>query len=319
MGPHELAGTARDWHVACAGLPGRTLHDDAAARDYLETWFVAYRVTSANSNKGRFTGYYEPKLNGALAPTESYKVPIYGRPADLLSIELDQFYEGFDGVQVVGRIAPGHVVPYYSRAEIDNGALLGRGIELLWVDDAVDAFVLHIQGSGRIATSDGSSIRVGFSGSNGHPFFAVGRALIAEGKLESGKACMGAIRDWMSRNEQDAANYMQRNDRYIFFRTVAGEGPIGALGVPLTAGRSLAIDPKFIPLGAPIWLNSTWPRSDRPLRRLMVAQDVGGAIKGPIRGDFYWGSGDLALEKAGCMNEEGEYYVLLPKSTAGLK
>ena len=157
-------------------------------------------------------------------------------------------------------------------------------------------------------------MRVGFAESNGHPFYAIGRALIESGELDRASTSMQEIRRWLRAHPERARELMQRNPRYIFFRLIEGEGPVGAQGVPLTPGRSLAIDPGFLPLGAPLWLDTTWPASERPLRRLMVAQDSGSAIKGPVRGDFYWGTGEDALEQAGRMRQRGRYWLLLPRS-----
>ena len=200
--------------------------------------------------------------------------------------------------------------------EIDAGALAGRGLELLWAADPVDAFFLHVQGSGRVIFPDGRVQRVGFAGSNGHSFYAIGRALIEEGIVSREESSMQKIRDWLRANPDKAREVMQRNARYIFFRTIDGDGPIGAQGVPLTPGRSLAVDSSLLPLGVPLWLDTTWPATDKPLRRLMVAQDVGSAIKGAVRGDFFWGSGEPALEQAGRMKQTGRYYLLLPKPVA---
>jgi len=163
---------------------------------------------------------------------------------------------------------------------------------------------------------DGRALRVGFAGSNGRPFYAIGRALIDEGVVSRERASMQAIRDWMRANPARANEIMHRNERFIFFRLIEGEGPIGAQGVPLTPARSLAVDPAFLPLGVPLWLDTTWPASEKPLRRLMVAQDTGSAIKGPVRGDFFWGSGEPALEQAGRMKQTGRYWLLLPKPVA---
>ena len=237
-------------------------------------------------------------------------------PDDLVTVDLQRFSPDLAGKSVVGRVETGKLVPYHDRAAIDEGVLDGRELELIWLDDPVDAFFLHIQGSGKVLFEDGSVTRVGYAGSNGLKFYAIGRALIDEGKVPRNEASMQSIRDWLRANPAAGREVMQRNGRYIFFREVIGDGPIGAQGVPLTPGRSMAIDRSLLPLGAPFWLDTTWPGTDRPLRRLVVAQDVGSAIKGPVRGDLFWGAGEAALEYAGGMKQNGSYYLLLPKAVA---
>jgi membrane-bound lytic murein transglycosylase A len=290
--------------------------DDGALRAALTAHFVAFQVTDGAEASGLFTGYYEAELKGSLTPAQGYDWPLYRRPDDLVSVDLKRFDADLSGRRILGRTENGKLVPYHSRAQIDAGALAGRDLELLWVDDPVDAFFLHVQGSGRVTLPDGSARRVGFAGSNGLPFYAIGRALIDEGKVSRDKVSMQAIRDWLRANPEQAKEVMERNERYIFFRLIEGEGPVGAQGVALTAGRSLAVDSKHLPLGAPLWLDTTWPASDRPLRRLVVAQDTGSAIKGVLRGDLFWGFGEAALEQAGRMKQTGTYYLLLPKSVA---
>jgi membrane-bound lytic murein transglycosylase A len=316
LGPNGLAGMVRDWRHPCATLEQLPAGDDAALRAVLEAGFVPFEVAGPDTAEGLFTGYYEAELRGAARPDGVYRWPLFTLPEDMVTVELALFRADLQGERIYGRVQEGRLVPYYSRAEIDDGALTGRGLELLWVDDPVDAFFLHVQGSGQVALPDGSTIRVGFAGSNGRTFYAIGRALVDEGRVPRNRASMQGIRTWLRGNPQKAAAVMQRNPRYIFFRRIDGEGPIGAQGVALTAGRSLAVDPAFLPLGAPVWLDTTWPASDRPLRRLMVAQDSGSAIKGPVRGDFFWGAGEPALEQAGRMKQRGAYYLLLPRSVA---
>ncbi len=316
VGPDRLAGSVGDWRRPCIALVRSVDGDNNALRAILEAEFTPFQVIGAGKTEGMFTGYYEAELRGALQRGGPYRWPLFGLPMDLVSVDLGQFRADLDGERIYGRVRDRRLVPYFNRAEIDRGVLAERGLELLWVDDPVDAFFLHIQGSGRVKLPDGSTIRVGFAGSNGLPFYPIGRALIDEGKVPRNRASMQEIRKWLRGNPTKAAAMMQRNLRYIFFRKIDGEGPIGAQGVVLTPGRSLAVDPAFIPLGTPIWLDTTWPASDRPLRRLMVAQDTGSAIKGAVRGDFYWGTGEAALAEAGRMRQLGAYYLLLPNTVA---
>ena len=320
LGPDALAGTVADWRAPCAALDSLAPGDDAGLRELLEAQFRPFAVADASqpgkAHEGLFTGYYEAELNAAGDPRAPGATPLYRVPDDLVIADLALFRADLAGEKLVGRVQDGRLVPYLTRKEIDAGALDGRGLELVWAADPVDAFFLHVQGSGRVVFPDGQVKRVGFAGSNGHPFYAIGRALIDEGVIDRKSASMQKIRDWLRANPDKAAEMMQRNARYIFFREIEGEGPIGAQGVPLTPGRSLAVDSALLPLGVPLWLDTTWPASDRPLRRLMVAQDVGSAIKGAVRGDFFWGSGEAALAEAGRMKQSGRYYLLLPRTVA---
>ncbi|MEQ9608987.1 MAG: MltA domain-containing protein [Kiloniellaceae bacterium] len=316
LGPDALAGTVADWRQPCADLAAVPEGDDAVLRSLLEQDFQPFAVSDAGKVEGLFTGYYEAELKAAAAPTAPGATPLYRVPEDLVTVDLALFRADLRGEKLVGRVAGNQLVPYLTRKEIDAGALKDRGLELAWAADPVDAFFLHVQGSGRVVFPDGRVQRVGFAGSNGHPFYAIGRALIDEGIIDRKTASMQQIRDWLRANPEKAEEIMQRNARYIFFRPIDGEGPIGAQGVALTPGRSLAVDSSLLPLGAPLWLDTTWPATDKPLRRLMVAQDVGSAIKGAVRGDFFWGSGEPALEQAGRMKQSGRYYLLLPKAVA---
>lgn len=316
IGPEALAGTAADWRAPCQALTRVPPADDGALRDYLESWFRPYLASDSGAETGLFTGYYEAELRGAFARGGPYQTPLHRAPEDLVKVDPAEMGEDWPEDVTAARRVGGELEPYPSRAAIEEGALEGRDLELLWVDDPVDVFFLHVQGSGRVALPDGSAVRVGFAGANGHPFFAIGRALIDEGVLTRENVTAQAVRDWLRAHPEEGAELMRRNDRYIFFRLIEGEGPIGAAGVPLTPGRSLAVDPAFLAYGLPLWLDTTWPGTDDPLRRLMVAQDTGSAIKGPVRGDLYWGSGEPALEQAGRMKQPGRYFILLPESVA---
>lgn len=288
VGTGGIAGTAGQWRGACtAALTAK----DNDARDYFEGQFRPYRVRAADGKDGLFTGYYEPTLRGAKARGGRYTVPIYRRPADL----------------------DPKAGPYLDRAAIDAGALAGKKLELVWVDDAIDAFFLQIQGSGRIELQGGEVMRVGYAGDNGRKYVPIGRILIERGVLKPDEVSLQTIREWMRANPKQAPALMRENPRYIFFRVLETDGPVGAGGVALSTGRSLAIDPAFIPLGAPIWLDTTWPGPEaKPLRRLVVAQDTGSAIKGAVRGDVFWGPGPEAEWYAGQMRQPGGYFLFLP-------
>jgi membrane-bound lytic murein transglycosylase A len=321
MGPDPAYGVVGDWRPACDAAELSTYTGSAEhARAFFEDWFFPHLVSDGGDPEGLFTGYYEPQLFGSLRYGGRYTVPLHLAPGDLLRIDLGRFNPELAGYSIAGRIEGNQFVPYYSRGEIENGALGGRGLELLWVDDRVDKFFLQIQGSGQVVLEDGRLIRVGYAAQNGHPYRAIGRDLIEIGALSPEGVSMQSIRAWLEANPGAAQAIMDRNRSYVFFQENSDlgpdDGPIGAQGVPLTAGRSLAVDLRFIPLGTPVWLDSTapFPDGEAPLRQLMIAQDTGGAIKGVVRGDVFWGAGPLAEAVAGRMKSTGRYAVLLPRS-----
>lgn len=316
LGPDGLAGTVGDWRAPCTHLEATSSSDPEQLRQLFQSEFTPLAVLDGEEPQGLFTGYYEAELQGSLTRKPGYEVPLYGKPGDLVEVDLQEFRADLPPERLVGRVEGGRLQPYPARAAIENGHLQGRNEEVLWVSDPVDAFFLHVQGSGVVRLDEGGEVRVGFAGSNGRPFYAIGRALIDEGIIERDKSSMQAIRDWLRANPERAQELMHRNERFIFFRLLDGPGPIGAQGVPLTPGRSLAVDPAHLPLGVPLWLETTWPATERPLQRLMVAQDTGSAIKGVVRGDFFWGSGESALEQAGRMRQQGRYWLLLPRAVA---
>lgn len=319
LGAEGIAGTVGDWQAVCQAA-GRV--KPGAARAFFETRFKPYRATASGSATvsgradGLFTGYYEAALRGSRRRHGSYQIPLYARPPDLVTVNLGRFRDSLKGQRTAGRVAGGRLVPYASRAAIDGGTLSGRGLELVWVDDAVDAFFLHIQGSGRVRLDDGGAVRVGYAGHNGHPYVAIGRELIATGEIPRNKVSMQSIRAWLAAHPERAGEMMARNASYVFFRILKGGGPVGSEGSVLTPVRSLAVDRRHVPLGVPIWLVTTHPTNpSTPLRRLVIAQDTGGAIKGAVRGDLFWGHGAAAAEAAGRMKETGQYYLLLPRKT----
>ena len=317
-----VPGANGAWQGACEAAGARDIRDHRAARLFFEDWFHPYAVLNNGRESGLFTGYFEPELMGALAPGKGYDIALYRRPDDLVTASLGRFRESLAGERIAGRVVDGALVPYPNRAEIDNGALHGQGLELVWVDSAVDAFFLHIQGSGRVRLANGEARRIGYAASNGQPYLAIGRSLVRRGALRREEVSMQSIRAWLEANPAAAPEVMQENNSYIFFRWLGGKnvelGPEGAQGVPLLAGRSLAVDRRFLPLGAPIWLDGLTPhgdpaKPDRALRRLLISQDTGGAIRGPVRGDVFWGTGRNAGEIAGRMKHRGRYWLLLPR------
>ena len=316
IGPDEVGGRVADWRDFCTGVS--TARDDGSVRQLIEQHLRPVQVRNHDERTGLFTGYYEPSLRGSRRRSEAYPVPLFRKPDDLLTLDLADWSDRFEGDRISGRVGDGTFKPYYERAEIAGGALDGRDLELVWVDDAVDAFFLHIQGSGRVELEEGGEMRVGYGGQNGRPYYAIGRELVERGALTLEEVSLQSIRAWLAAHPEEAAAVMATNPSFVFFRELEGEGPVGTMGVALTPGRSLAVDRAFLPLGAPVWLDGLAPSADgsgdRALRRLLVAQDTGGAIKGPVRGDVFWGHGPDAEEIAGHMKHEGRLWLMLPRA-----
>src|SRR3954470_9325966 len=310
--------SAPEWSRACATASQVGKGDPIAAREFFESSFAPWLVHNATgATEGLVTGYYEPLLYGSRHFGREFRFPIYAVPPDLLTIDLAQTNPELKGIRLRGRVQDKKIVPYYSRAEIENGLAAVRGLEIVWVDDPVELFFLHVQGSGRIKLPDGEIMRVGFAEHNGHPYVSVGKILVDRGELSVDKASMQGIKQWAVRNPGKLGPLLQRNPAYVFFREMPGSaaGPTGAQGVPLTPGRSIAVDPQTTPLGAPVFLATTAPLTMRPLNRLVIAQDAGTAIKGPVRADFFWGFGDDASQSAGRMRQAGTMWILYPRGS----
>ncbi len=318
VGIHEKMGTISDWLDVCDDAKIIRPGNNTEAQYFFESRFIAYRVSNSRGNTGLITGYYEPVLRGAWAKDATFRYPLYSLPPDLISADLGRFDDKWKEEKIAGRMNGKQFVPYYSRSEIENGALLGRQLEILWVDDFVDSFFLHIQGSGRVVLPDGAHIRVGYAGRNGHRYTAVGRELVAKGVMTLDAVNMPSIRHWMEANPIAAQALMHKNKSFIFFHVLKGDGPVGSQGVVLTPRRSVAIDPKYWPLGSVVWIDTTEPgtRPAQPLRHLGVAQDSGSAIKGAVRADYFWGYGKHAGDKAGIMKKKVKLYMLLPRKAA---
>lgn len=287
-----------------------------AVQFYFKQNFSVYKTTNIDGTEdGLITGYYEPILKGSRTKSAKYSNPLYQPPSDLITVELDSIFPELKYKRVRGRLIGNKLVPYYNRAEIESDTSPVKGREFIYIDDIIDVFYLQIQGSGLVLLENGEQVHVGYANQNGHTYNSIGRLLIERGELTLAQASMQGIKNWARNNPSKLRELLNSNPSYVFFRELpAGlPGPLGALGVPILGERSVAIDPKFVPLGAPVFLSTTEPNNSKPLKRLMMAQDTGGAIKGGVRADFFWGAGIEAGAKAGAMKQAGKIWVLLPK------
>lgn len=320
-------GTMADWQAPCQALAQTPPVD---MRAFMMQWFNVYAAVAATDRgdheNGLFTGYYEASLNGSRTRHGPYQTPLRVRPADLVMVDLGQFRDSLKGQRIAGRVVDGNLKPFETRGQIEaqTPALQDDDATVLaWVDNPVDAFFLQIQGSGRVQMDDGSVLQVGYAAQNGHPYTAIGRELIKRGAMTKDEVSMQSIRAWLEAHPDQADDLMNVNASYVYFQLIEGEGPLGGENIALTAGRSLAIDRSKIPYGVPLWLDAGGPGSDvvsdaattiPPIRRLMMAQDTGGAIRGAVRGDVYFGYGDAAEHNAGLMKSDGRYWFFIPKS-----
>lgn len=319
-------GTGADWRPFCDALAALPPGDDAALRRLVEAQLQPVAVIGDGKAEGLFTGYYEPLVRGSRQPKPPHTVPLYRQPPDLVQVDLGEFRDSLKGQRIAGRVRDGRLRPYEDRSQIDAGALQGKKLELVWLDDAADAFFLQVQGSGLVQLDDGRQMRVGFAAQNGHPYVAVGRVLIDRGQIAREDVSLQTIRAWLRANPDAAPELLRQNPSYVFFRELPApkddaDGPQGAQGVALLPGRSLAVDRSHHAMGLPLWLAASQPAAlpphgDQPLQRLMVAQDTGGAIRGGVRGDVFWGHGPEAEAVAGRMKHPGRIWLLLPKAVA---
>ena len=306
----------QQWEQVCAEIITLNDRSEPDVRAFFESRFIPYQLRQPDNDPvGMVTGYYVPDLWGSRQASTEYTYPIYRRPDDLLVIDLSDAYPELGRYRLRGRLDEGRVVPYWDRAAIEGDRRPLTGHELLWVEDPVELFFLHIQGSGRILFEDGTRTMVNYAGQNGHPYRSISEWLIKRGIMTRDEMSMQNIKMWARNNPDQVNELLNTNPSYVFFlesSNNADSSPPGALGVPLTPGRSVAVDRRYTPLGAPVFLATTWPNTDQPLYRLMVAQDTGGAIKGPVRADFFWGMGGAAGAEAGRMKQPLKMWVLLP-------
>lgn len=315
----RVIGGRAPWTAPCAAARGAD-PTSAGARTFFERYFRPYRLAASLGSRavseGLVTGYYEPLVHGSLTRTAKYATPLYSPPPDLLTVDLASVYPELKGVRVRARLEGNRVVPYYSRADLDRDPAL-EGHAIVWVDDPLDAFFLEVQGSGLVELPDGRMIRLHYADENGYPYRSIGRFLVERGELTAAEATMAGIRGWARAHPDRVKALLDTDPSVVFFEAEPlGDpslGPEGSLGVPLTPGRSIAVDPTAVPLGAPVFLVTTDPLTHAPLARLVLAQDTGGAIRGPVRADLYFGSGRAAADEAGAMRESGSLWLLWPK------
>lgn len=315
-------GTAGDWQSVCTKRPAQEV-SAAQARSFFERWFVPFQISAGDRADGLFTGYYEPQLNGSRTQHGRYQTPVYALPDDLITVDLGLFRIDLANKTLVGLLRGSRLVPYPARADIDAHGLPHARI-LFYADDPISVFFLHIQGSGRVRLDDGTTLRAAYAGQNGRPYTAIGRVLMERGMPRQGLS-MQAIRAWLAAHPKDARAVMERDQSFVFFKTEpvgdAALGAKGAQGVPLTPRASLAVDAGLHVLGAPFYVAASVPdadpaKPDHAFEELLVGQDTGGAIKGPVRGDIFFGFGADAESVAGREKSSGTMYVLLPKPLA---
>lgn len=322
IGRDPRYGTAGQWVTPCRAIMAVAPNDKDGARRVLESNFQPWASSTGGADTGLFTGYYEAALNASHIRTGYYQTPLHARPDDLVMVDLGNFRPELKGQRIAGRVKGGNLMPYEDRGEILSGKLpAGQNKILAWVDDPIDAFFVQVQGSGVLSYPDGSTRRIGYDGQNGHVYTAIGKELVASGALTKDEVSMDSIRNWLVAHPRMAQDMMNRNKSYVFFKDMNGEGPVGGEGVVLTPERSLAVDYNYWSYGVPVFVDLEAPDvgglagmlGSSRLQRLMVAQDTGGAIRGPIRGDFFWGFGEKAEKMAGHMKSQGRMWALLPK------
>lgn len=301
-----------DLQSKCNKFNNKNIKTAAEMKSFIEAEFIPYAVSDNGNTEGKFTSYYEAVINASYHKSERYKYPVYGKPNDLIEINLHDFDKDLPNTRLVGRVVGNKFVPYYNRRDIENNGISAPVI--VWGDDLVDIHFMQIQGSAVAKMDDGSEIRIGYADNNGYKFKGIGSILINKGLIKPEDSSMPKIREWLRNNPDKAQDLMAENERFIFQKINTADGPLGAYGVSLTAGRSLAVDTRYIPLGSILWLDTVSP-DKRSIDKIVFAQDIGSAIKGVVRGDYFWGHGEEALKYAGRMNSVGKYFLILPKET----
>lgn len=322
--PERVVGTdkidlqVKDWQPACLAALKIDPVVEQSAKLFFQEWFSPIEFYDGKPVKGLFTGYYMPLLKGSYTKSAEFNVPIYEVPNNLVTIELGTFFPDLKNRKIVGRIAGNKIVPFYTREQINNGAIKDTARVLLWINSPVDRLFLEIQGTGIVELDDGKRIYIGYDAQNGSPYTPIAGVLIKKGIMTKHNASMQGIKKYLEAHPKQMDKVINQNKSFIFFRKLTLDAALGSQGVALTPGYSLAIDREWIPMGAPLWLSTTRPDSNKPdtskpMQRLMIAQDTGGAIRGKVRGDVFWGGGDKATLIAGHMKNEGHYWLLLPR------
>lgn len=301
-----------DLQEKCRKFLNQNIKTGPEFKKFMENEFIPYSVSDNGKTEGKFTSYYEAVINASYKKSSKYKYPIYGKPSDLIELNLHDFDKDLPNTRLVGRVENNKFVPYYNRRDIENNGISAPVI--MWGDDLIDIHFMHIQGSAVANMDDGTQVRIGYADNNGHKFKGIGSILISKGLIKPEDSSMPKIREWLRKNPDKAQDLMAENERFIFQKINNSDGPVGAYGLSLTAGRSLAVDTRYIPLGTMLWLDTVSP-DKRDIHKITFAQDIGSAIKGVVRGDYFWGHGEEALKYAGSMNSVGRYYLLIPKET----
>ena len=317
VGSRYIPMKAKDWQPVCkAATTIKTINNDSAQR-FFRQWFEPVHFHEKKPVTGLFTGYYLPLLHGSLEKTDEYNIPVYGLPDNIITINLEDFNPDLPKKRIVGRIENNQLLPFHTREEINKGALKNKAPVLVWVNSHIDRLFLEIQGSGMVELANGQQMFLGYAGENGAPYTPVGKVLVAKGIMTPKTASMQGIKIYLEAHPEEILPVINQNKSFVFFRELKDTAAMGAQGVVLTPGYSLAVDRQWIPLGTPLWLDTTHPvantETPRTLQRLMVAQDTGGAIRGTVRGDVFWGAGDDATFTAGNMKNPGHYWLLLPR------
>jgi len=318
VGSNHINLKVKNWHPACEVAKDLNPKHNAQLKQFFETWFVPFQFIDAHPIEGLFTGYYSPLLKGSLKKSDKYPVPLYSLPSNLIKANLGDFSKDLKHWRIYGRIKGNNLIPYYTRKEINQGAIKKYSKVIVWLDSRVDRQFLEIQGSGIVELENGKRIYLGYSGQNGAKYTSLAQVLIDKGKMTHDNASMQAIRRYIEENPHEKDPILNQNESFVFFHKQKVNAAFGSQCVPLTAGVSLAVDPRWVPYGVPLWLNTTRPGhhsdEEKPMQRLMIAQDTGGAIRGPVRGDVYWGAGKEATFIAGHMKNKGYYWLLLPRT-----
>jgi membrane-bound lytic murein transglycosylase A len=320
VGSKHIHLHAKDWYPSCKAALSTSAESNNDVKDFFEHWFTPVAFHNGKPVQGLFTGYYMPMLKGSLTRTEKYKIPLYGVPNDLITLDLGIFDPELKyHRKIVGRVANNKLVPYYTRAQISKGAIKKHAPVIAWIDSVVDRQFLEIEGSGVVELDDGKKLYVGYDGENGAAYTPIARVLIQQGVMTRDNASMQRIRAYFKSHPDQISKVLNQNKSFVFFKMLPIEAALGSQGVALTPGYSLAVDRTWVPMGTPIWLNTTQPAKNsqhKPFQRLMIAQDTGGAIRGAVRGDVFWGAGEEATFAAGHMKNQGYYWLLLPKQAA---